>query len=144
MNIETIIAEREPTLADLIQALDGNDRLSKTRRRDLISAVKTTARLLNRNPPEIPAEAKGLRERLARIHPTQANMTGKRLANVKSDLAAALKLLPTKRKVRIREGGYPRTGVERSPYSMALHRWSKPSTPGKMKSLLSHPGSVPG
>ena len=106
MNIDIRIADREPTLADLLELLAKNNRLGKTRRRDLISAVNMVARLLNRKPEEINAKAKGLRERLARVHPTQANMTGKRLANIKSDLAAALKLLPTKRNVRIREGGY--------------------------------------
>jgi integrase len=106
MNVNIPIVVRESTLADLIETLAGNERLSKTRRRDLICAVNTAARLANRRPEEIAANARELRERLARIHPTQANMTAKRLANVKSDLAAALKHVPAKRKVRIREGGY--------------------------------------
>ena len=106
MNIDTPIVERESTLADLIEALAGNERLSKTRRRDLICAVNTAARLANRRPEELAANARELRERLARIHPTQANMPAKRLANVKSDLSAALKHVPAKCKVRIREGGY--------------------------------------
>ena len=33
-----------------------------------------------------------LRERLAKIHHVQAGMSAKRLANVKSDLAAALRI----------------------------------------------------
>jgi len=106
MNITTPIPNREPTLADLIEALARNDRLSKTRQRDLISAVKTAARLSNRRSEEIPANARELRERLARVHPTQANMSSKRLANIKSDLAAALKHLPAESKVRIRKVGY--------------------------------------
>ncbi len=57
MNIDIRIAEREPTLADLIEVLARNDRISKRRRRDLISAVKTTARLLNCNPSGVPAKA---------------------------------------------------------------------------------------
>jgi len=105
MNINTPIIERESTLADLIEALAGNERLSKTRRRDLICAVNTAARLANRRPEEIAANARELRERLARIHPTLANMTAKRLANVKSDLAAALKHVPAQAKVRHERGG---------------------------------------
>ncbi len=105
MNIDIRIPDREPTLADLIKALAGNDRLSATRRRDLISAVNTTARLANRRPEEIAANARDLRERLARLHLTHVNMKPKRLANIKSDLAAALKHVPVGAKVHIRDAG---------------------------------------
>ena len=81
----------DPTLANVISALQCAD-LSARRRRDLISAVNTTARLLNRNVAELPADMATLRERLAGIHHVQAGMSAKRLANVKSDLAAALRV----------------------------------------------------
>jgi hypothetical protein len=80
-----------PTLANVISALQCAD-LSARRRRDLISAIHTTARLLNRNVAELPADMGTLRERLANIHHVQAGMSAKRLANVKSDLAAALRI----------------------------------------------------
>ncbi len=84
MNIDIRISDREPTLADLIKALAGNDRLSATRRRDLISAVNTTARLANRRPEEIAANARELRERLARLHLTHVNMKPNRASGAKA------------------------------------------------------------
>jgi hypothetical protein len=81
----------DPTLANVISALECAD-LSARRRRDLNSAIQTTARLLNRNVAELPADMATLRERLAGIHHVQAGMSAKRLANVKSDLAAALRV----------------------------------------------------
>ncbi len=83
-----------PTLANIISALECVD-LSARRRRDLISAIRTTARLLNRNVAELPADMATLRERLAHIHHVQAGMSEKRLANVKADLAAALRIADT-------------------------------------------------
>jgi integrase len=80
-----------PTLANVISALECAD-LAARRRRDLVSAVHTTARLLNRNVAELTADMAALRERLAGIHHVQAGMSSKRLANVKSDLAAALRV----------------------------------------------------
>ena len=87
----------DPTLANVLSALQCVD-LSARRRRDLISAVNTTARLLRRNVAELPANMATLRERLAGIHHVQAGMSAKRLANVKSDLAAALRVAAEIRK----------------------------------------------
>ena len=81
----------DPTLANVISALQCAE-LSARRRRDLVSAIHTAARLLNRNVAELPADMATLRERLASIHHVQAGMSAKRLANVKSDLAAALRV----------------------------------------------------
>jgi hypothetical protein len=86
---QTWQVKTDPTLANVISALQCAD-LSARRRRDLISAVNTTARLLRRNVAELPANMETLRERLAGIHHVQTGMSAKRLANVKSDLAAAL------------------------------------------------------
>src|SRR5262245_51933893 len=80
-----------PTLANVNSALECAD-LSARRRGDLISAIHTAARLLNRNVAELPADMATLRQRLANIHHVQAGMSAKRLANVKSDLAAALRI----------------------------------------------------
>lgn len=106
MNIGTPVTAQEPTLADLIAALARSQHLGETRRRDLVSAVTTAARLLNRRPEEIPAKLPELRERLSRIHPAQANMTRKRLDNVKSGLKAAWRHLPAGSKIVIRDVGF--------------------------------------
>jgi hypothetical protein len=78
------------TLADVAKKLCALD-LSDTRRRDLHSSINAVAALLHRNPAELPADIAALRERLAPIHPVQAGMSPKRLANIKADVAAALR-----------------------------------------------------
>ena len=65
--------------------------------------MRTTARLLHRNPAEIDADLDALRSRFDHIHPVQANMSAKRLANVKSDLVAAITETRTVRRIRIRK-----------------------------------------
>jgi integrase len=93
------------TLAGVIDRLEGKADLGPTRRRDLISAVRTAARLLHRNPAEIAASLPDLRDRLETIHPLQAGLSAKRLANVKSDLAAAVNMARTTIRIRPRKRG---------------------------------------
>ncbi len=93
MNMPLVVIDTEQqTLDDVIAALRANAGLTERRRRDLISAVRSTARLLNRNAPEIEADMAHLRERLRAIHPVQAGISAKRLANIKADLAHALRV----------------------------------------------------
>ena len=87
----------------MLAAISRHPKLSKNRRRDLISAVNTVARLLNRRPAELPVNARDLRQRLSRVHPTQVGMSKKRFSNVMSDFTAALKLLPKKKANRSRQ-----------------------------------------
>jgi len=79
-------------LAQVIYELERNTRLSKTKRRDLISAVNCTANLIGRQPFELKADVSDLRQALLKIHPVQAGITAKRLANIKSDIGHALRL----------------------------------------------------
>jgi integrase len=100
------LASDAPTLADVINGIEANDSLSESRRRDICSAVRTLARLLNKSPEEVPASPSWLRRRLNNVHPRQAGMSAKRFANVKSDLLAGLPHL------RIPEGRNPhRAGI---------------------------------
>ena len=66
--------------------------LPEKRRRDLASAISAAEKLLHRNLWELPADMTTLRERLAPIHHVQAGVSAKRLANIKSDLATALRI----------------------------------------------------
>src|SRR6056297_2340079 len=79
-------------LADVIESLKLNTRLEKTKRRDLISAVTCAANLIGRQPFELKAQVPDLRRALLKVHPMQAGITEKRLANIKSDLAQALRV----------------------------------------------------
>ncbi|MGM0743564.1 MAG: tyrosine-type recombinase/integrase [Pseudomonadota bacterium] len=83
---------RPNNLADVIENLKLNTRLEKTKRRDLISAVTCAANLIGRQPFELKANVPDLRRGLLKVHPVQAGITPKRLANIKSDLAQALRV----------------------------------------------------
>lgn len=82
---------RLQSLADLADDITSDFTLTERRRRDLLCALRSTARMLNKRPADLPASAKALRPMLAKLHPVQQSITPKRLANIKSDLAAALK-----------------------------------------------------
>ena len=79
------------TFADIITIIEAMDELTKTRRRDLISGLRTMARLLGKEPSAIPANTEWLRQRLRQFHPKQANISEKHFANVKSAVMAAIK-----------------------------------------------------
>ncbi|WP_404862922.1 tyrosine-type recombinase/integrase [Georhizobium sp. MAB10] len=97
------IVKKPMTLGDVISGLEAKTDLSTTKRRDLISAVRTAARLLHRSPDDLPASVEALRDRLADIHPVQASISAKRLANVKSDLVAAIEMTATICRIRKRQ-----------------------------------------
>ena len=60
-----------PTFADVIDAIERMDDLTRTRRRDLISALKTMARFIGRDVDHVPANTEWLRQRLRQTHPRQ-------------------------------------------------------------------------
>jgi len=86
--------KRQPidTLDDLIAFLGNNKTLAAKRRRDLISACNSTARLVGRPPSDILTNITALRDLFAKLHPVQCRISKKRLANIRADLAAALEL----------------------------------------------------
>lgn len=80
------------SLADVIIKLEALPSLPDSKRRDLISAITRTAKILNRTPADLPTDAPSLREILDTIHPAQAGISAKSMANIKSNLAKGLKL----------------------------------------------------
>ncbi|OAN77937.1 hypothetical protein A8B81_15000 [Sulfitobacter pontiacus] len=80
------------SLADVINKLQALPTLPDTKRRDLISAITRTTKFLNRAPADLPTDAPSLRTILETIHPAQAGISAKSLANVKSNLAKALQV----------------------------------------------------
>lgn len=80
------------TLDDLIAFLNSDKTLTSNRRRDLISACNSTARLSGRPPSDILANIAALRDLFGKLHPDQCRVSKKRLANIRADLAAALEL----------------------------------------------------
>jgi hypothetical protein len=90
MQTTMLAISRPKTLTDVIIRVETSAHRDTTRRRNLISAANTAARLLNRNVAEIQANMTDLRQRLSKLHLVQAGICAKRLAYVKADLAAAL------------------------------------------------------
>ena len=80
------------TFADVIELIQKVDGLSKSRRRDLISALRSMAKFFDLRPEEVPANTYWLRQRLRQFHPKQADISDKYFANIKSAVLAALKL----------------------------------------------------
>lgn len=83
-------ASAPATLQTVLDRLAGNCGLSDTRKRDLRSAVIGFARLAGQPPSAIPLDLAEIRRTLAGTMPTRAKVSAKRLANVRSDLAAAI------------------------------------------------------
>jgi len=77
-----------PTLQDVLVRIAAAD-IGDTRRRDLRSAVKTYAKLAGTEPALIPLDLAELRRTLDRMVPAEAEVSAKRWANLRSDLAAA-------------------------------------------------------
>lgn len=80
------------TLADVISAVDGIQHLSKGRRCDLKTAVRTVARIMDRPPSGIGADLSMIREALETAMPAQHGLTEKRWSSIRSDFMGALRL----------------------------------------------------
>lgn len=80
-----------PTLADVLAAIATAD-LTPRRRHDMASAVRSVARLLEREPTELPAVPRLLAHRLAKIAPAAHGIAKPRWNNIRWLLRASLAL----------------------------------------------------
>ncbi len=87
------LSEADLTLADVLGRLERDEELSPTRRRDLCSAVRRTAQLLNRDPAMLPARIGALRHGFNGVHPGHAGVSEKTVQNIKSNVLAAFRHL---------------------------------------------------
>jgi integrase len=78
------------TLADVLAAVERNDALSQSRRRDLRSAVRRVAALLGNIPSGVSLDLPAISSRLAAVNPLAVGMTAKRYSNIRSDFLAAV------------------------------------------------------
>jgi integrase len=93
MSKKKVVSENSPkTFAEVIAVLQDMDDLSKTRRRDLISALRSMARFIDKDVGLVPANTEWLRQRLRQLHPRQVRVSEKHFQNVKSAVIAALKM----------------------------------------------------
>jgi hypothetical protein len=79
------------TFADVIAHLQADPALPVGRRRELVSALRTTARLLDMDPAAVPAEPRALRQRFRDLSPAAAGISQGRWNNLRSLVLAALK-----------------------------------------------------
>ena len=91
------------TLLDLLNAVEGREALSATRRRDLRSSIKRVALLVGDDPARIPLDLPAISAKLATVSPAAAGLTSKTFSNIRSDFIAAVKasgLKPIQRPAR--------------------------------------------
>ena len=84
-------AARPITLAGVLAALERDGKLTATRRRDLVSAVKRVAALLGDEPAAIPLDMGAISGKLAAVNPVAVGLTTKSFANIRSNFLAAAK-----------------------------------------------------
>lgn len=83
-------AAATPTLQSVLDRLASDPALSGSRGRDLRSAVTSFAKLRAQPPSAIPLDLADIRRTLDSFVPAQANVSPKRMANLRSGLAAAI------------------------------------------------------
>ena len=83
--------ETPRTLATVLTALETEGELSKTRRRDLRSAIKRVAELLRNVPAAIPLVMENVQAELGAVNPIAVGLSPKRFSNIRSDFVAAVK-----------------------------------------------------
>jgi integrase len=79
-----------PTLEDVRDAVESSDTLPPVRIRDLVSAISCFCRLIGAAPDSVQLDLGAIRDRLDAIHPVVHGISAKRLANLRSDLFAAI------------------------------------------------------
>ncbi len=78
-----------PTLAEVADRVRAS-KLSESRKRDLLSALRRVAELLKTELRHVPADVASLREKLAPMTPAEAGVSAKTLANLRANLLAAV------------------------------------------------------
>lgn len=86
------VPKNTPTLADLMESVAQRSDISQTRCRDLLSDLRTFAKILNMPAERILADPPWLRQRVAGISHKAEGITQKRLSNILSNVRAALRM----------------------------------------------------
>jgi integrase len=81
---------KAPTLGDVRDVVQNSAGLSAVRIRDLISAITCFCGLIGQEPDCVPLDLAAIREKLNAINPVANGISAKRLANIRSDLFAAI------------------------------------------------------
>ena len=81
---------KAPTLGDVRAAVAASADLSAVRVRDFVSAIACFGTLVGEEPEFIPLDLTAIAARLGAVNPVAAGISPKRLANIRSDLLAAI------------------------------------------------------
>jgi integrase len=81
---------KTPTLGNVRDAVEKSTFLSPIRIRDLSSAITCFCGLIGQEPDGVPIDLAAIREKLGAINPVANGISAKRLANIRSDLFAAI------------------------------------------------------
>jgi integrase len=79
------------TLAAVVKKIIEDDHLSPTRKRDMISAINQTCRMIGRDPKHMTSDIQVLKAAFNTVHPSQHGISRKTLQNIKSNLLAAIR-----------------------------------------------------
>ena len=80
-----------PSLADVRGKIEARHDLTLLRRRDMASAIRTLAGWFKLPEENVPASAKYIRDMLARVHVITANVSPRRIQNVRSLVLSAMR-----------------------------------------------------
>ena len=111
------------SLEEVIEAVRAQPGLTPNRQRDLISAVRTIARLCHVAPVQLPAAPRELRHHLRDVHPAAVGMSRKRFRNVMADLVQALRI--ANHRVRGRRSLVPFTPEWQALHEACPTRWCR-------------------
>lgn len=81
----------QPTLGQVLDAIEADKALPLQRRRNLCSSLRTLGKLMGRDPRYLPGHPRFYRDFFKHLHPEQCGLTKKRISNIKSDVLFALR-----------------------------------------------------
>ena len=87
----TAIEPLEPTLADVLAAIEHDPSLPKSTRDGLCCSIRRVAKFLERDLSQLPARLGALRYGIARLHHAQLGISRKTLQNHVANLKAAIR-----------------------------------------------------
>jgi len=91
IEINPFVEADAPTYVDVMDKISADRNLPTTKKRDMLSALRRTLQLLNLDPARTPANITAIKKKMNEIHPAQAGISAKTLANLKSNIMAALR-----------------------------------------------------
>jgi integrase len=104
---ESQIRPLEPTLADVLAALEHDGLLPKPRRDGMCCSIRRVAKFLEREPVQLPARVGALRYGIARLHHAQLGISRKTLQNHVANVKTAVRRFAGVK--RLSGGGIPLT-----------------------------------